>query len=111
MAGAARLGDSMIGMAGEHADHKERPHNPAAISGTIAYNCSSNVFINGRAAASVGSGTAEGCSCCGSGIGTVITGSGKVFINGRPAARNGDAVAPHAGTGNITSGSSNVIIA
>ena len=36
--------------------------------------------------------------------------SGNVFINGIAAARLGDALAPHSGTGNISSGSGNVFI-
>ena len=36
--------------------------------------------------------------------------SGDVFINGRPAARIGDALAPHSGSGEISSGSGDVLI-
>ena len=36
--------------------------------------------------------------------------SGNVFINGRPAARIGDALAPHSGSGEISSGSGDVLI-
>lgn len=110
MAGAARFGDAIHGVAGEHGDHLI-PHDSVVISGSISGNCSSNVYINGRPAATVGSTTTEADGCCGGGMGRVLTGSSKVFINGRPAARNGDMLAPHAGSASISSGSSNVDIA
>ena len=110
MAGAARLGDAILGTAGEHSGHTV-PHSPVTISGSISGNCSDNVFINGKPAATVGSITTENDACCGSSNGTIAVGSNKVFINGKPAARIGDALAPHTGTASITGGSSNVIIA
>lgn len=109
MAGAARLGDAILGTAGEHSGHIV-PHSPVVISGSISGNCSGNVFINGKPAATVGSITTENDECCGSSNGVVAVGSDKVFINGKPAARIGDALAPHTGTASIVSGSDNVII-
>ena len=110
MPAAARLNDSVLGMtAGEHSGHSP-PHPPEQFSGEISGGCSANVFINGRPAAVVGSITTERDGCCGSSQGTVAAGSGSVFINGLPAARLGDALAPHSGTGNITSGSADVFI-
>lgn len=47
---------------------------------------SSNVFINGRPAATVGSQTE-----CG---GTIVTGSSSVFINGKPVATGSSIVTP-----------------
>ena len=110
MAGAARLGDAILGVAGEHSGHDD-PHSSVTISGSISGNCSGNVFINGKPAATVGSITTENDACCGASSGAVATGSSKVFINGKPAARNGDVLAPHAGSASIVDGSSNVIIA
>ena len=109
MAGAARLGDTISGIAGEHSGHIT-PHSSVAISGNINGKCSDNVFINGKPAAFVGSTTIEYDACCGSSNGKVATGSSKVFINGKPAARIGDKLLPHTGTANITGGSDNVFI-
>ena len=109
MAGAARLGDTISGIAGEHSGHIT-PHSSVAISGNINGKCSNNVFINGKPAATVGSTTIEYDACCGSSNGKVATGSSKVFINGKPAARIGDKLSPHTGTANIIEGSSNVFI-
>lgn len=111
MAGAARLGDAILGMAGEHSGHFEPPCSSVTISGSISGNCSNNVYINGKPAATVGSTTAERDSCCGGSSGRISTGSNKVFINGKSAARTGDALSPHAGIASITGGSDNVIIA
>jgi Uncharacterized conserved protein len=60
---------------------------------------SSDVFINGMSAATVGSGTGCGAS--------VAVGSGTVTINGKPAAVLGSATT-HGGV--IVSGSGNVLI-
>lgn len=110
MPGAARLNDSVTGTtAGEHSGHSP-PHSPETFSGEISAGCSGNVFINGRPAATVGSVTTERDGCCGSSQGAVAAGSLTVFINGRPAARIGDALAPHSGSGEISSGSGDVLI-
>lgn len=110
MPGAARLNDGVAGTtAGEHSGHAP-PHPPESFSGEISAGCSGNVFINGLPAATVGSVTTERDGCCGSSNGKVAAGSSSVFINGKPAARMGDALAPHSGSGNITSGSGDVLI-
>lgn len=107
---AARLNDAVTGTtAGEHSGHVP-PHPPETFTGEISGGCSSNVFINGRPAATVGSITTERDSCCGSSNGSVAAGSGSVFINGRPAARLGDALNAHSGSGTISGGSGNVFI-
>lgn len=107
---AARLNDSIQGTtAGEHTGHPAA-HGPLPITGNISGNCSPDVFINGRAAAYIGSITTENDACCGSSQGAVGEGSGSVFINGLPAARLGDALNAHNGTGAISSGSGDVII-
>lgn len=107
---AARLNDSVAGTTdGEHSGHVP-PHSPEPFTGEISAECSGDVFINGRPAATVGSVTTERDGCCGSSKGTVAAGSGTVFINGKSAARNGDALSPHSGTGNISSGSGDVLI-
>lgn len=64
---------------------------PAARQGdpagnTIVRDGSSNVTINGRPAAAVGSQT--GCG------GTIVTGSSSVFINGKPAATGSSIATP-----------------
>ena len=110
MPGAARLGDAVAGTtAGEHTGHVP-PHPPMAFSGEISGSCSSNVFINGLPAATVGSVTTERDGCCGSGQGSVAVGSGSVFINGKPAARKGDDLNAHNGSGQVAAGSGDVFI-
>lgn len=107
---AARLNDSVTGTtAGEHSGHTE-PHPPETFSGEISSGCSGDVLINGMPAATVGSVTTERDSCCGSSKGAVAAGSSTVFINGKPAARQGDALAPHSGSGKISAGSPDVFI-
>lgn len=136
MAGAARVGDTITGMTtGTHHYHYEdncweEPvwnedgthsgyttvcgdpilvYDPAVpITGTITTG-SSNVYIDGRKAAFVGSTTSES-DAYDSGTGVVSGGSTKVYINGNRAARNGDTVTPHSGTASINSGSSQVFI-
>ena len=110
MAGAARQGDSVLGITvGEHAGHAH-PHSPMQFTGTVSGGCSSNVYVNGRPAAMVGSSTIERDGCCGAGTGNIVGGSSSVFINGSPAARDGDALRAHSGKGIVNSGSDNVII-
>lgn len=110
MPAAARLNDSVSGTtSGEHSGHIV-PHEPETFTGEITSACSRNVFINGRPAATVGSGTTERDSCCGSSQGSIAVGSASVFINGKPAARLGDALNAHSGEGTVTSGSDNVFI-
>ena len=98
MPGAARITDAVDGTtAGEHSGHVP-PHSPEPFSGEISGGCSPTVRINGLAAATVGSTTAERDGCCGSSQGAVGAGSGTVRINGKPAAKNrkgraGDSVA------------------
>ena len=110
MPAAARFGDAVEGItAGEHSGHIHS-HSPMAFSGNITGNCSTNVFINGLAAATKGSQTTERDSCCGSSTGSVSGGSSTVFINGKPAARQGDDLNAHSGAGTIATGSPNVLI-
>lgn len=115
MAGAARKGDSISGTTDSNHviigyDGEGSPiYGSSSISGSISGNCSSNVFINGQQAAFVGSTTTE-TDQQDMGSGSISSGSSKVYINGNRVARNGDAISPHTGTANITSGSSNVII-
>lgn len=109
MPGAARLNDSIQGTTGgEHTGHV--PLMVPCLSLDKSPGCSGDVNINGQPAATVGSTTTELDACCGSNSGAVAAGSGSVFINGKPAARLGDALAPHSGTGSISSGSSDVLI-
>ncbi len=110
MAQAARLGDAVTGTtAGEHSGHVP-PHPPEQFSGEISGGCSGDVFINGTPAAVAGSTTTERDGCCGSSAGKVASGSSSVFINRKPAVRFGDDLAPHSGSGKITSGSRDVLI-
>jgi len=107
---AARLNDSVQGTTGgEHNGHIV-PHAPMQFTGEITGACSGDVFINGQPAATVGSITTERDNCCGSSQGSVAVGSGSVFINGKPAARLGDELSAHSGSGNISSGSGDVLI-
>lgn len=111
MAGAARFNDPVQGTtAGEHSGHGMNPHPPLTFTGEISGGCSSNVFINGIAAATKDSVTTERDSCCGSSNGSVAVGSSSVFINGKPAARIGDALNAHSGAGAIIGGSGDVLI-
>ena len=90
MPGAARITDAVDGTtAGEHSGHVP-PHSPEPFSGEISGGCSPTVRINGLAAATVGSTTAERDGCCGS--------------------RLGDTLNPHSGSGSITGGSGTVRI-
>lgn len=108
MPSAARITDSIRGTtAGEHSGHRHA-HGPLPISGEISGGCSGDVFVNGLAAATLGSVTTERDACCGSSYGSVGAGSGSVFVNGKPAARVGDALNAHNGTGKISGGSGNV---
>ena len=110
MPAAARLNDRVDGTtAGEHTGHIP-PHGPEPFTGEISGAYSPDVYINGIAAAVVGSITTERDECCGSSAGAVAVGSGTVKINGSPAARLGDALAPHSGSGTITAGSGSVRI-
>lgn len=107
---AARLYDTVRGITGgEHSGHIP-PHAPMVFTGEISGNVSSKVFVNHRPAAWVASITTERDACCGSSNGIVAKGSSKVFIQGRPAARIDDPLAPHSGTGKVTSGSKNVFM-
>lgn len=113
MSGVARLGDSITGTTtGEHHGHYnedgEPIHGVGTITGSISSNCSSNVYVNGKPVAFVGSSTTE-YDNCGTGYGKVATGSSKVYVNGKPIARNGDSISAHNGSARISSGSSNVI--
>ena len=102
MAGAAALGDSVSGA------HLSEEDGTIYYSGYISGGCSTKVFIEGKAAAFVGSYTTESDSEC-SGYGAVSSGSSKVFIEGHSAARAGDSVYGHKGSGTIVSGSGKVI--
>lgn len=111
MAAAARLHDRISGTtAGEHSGHIIAVHGPEVFEGEISGGCSDTVCINGIAAATAGSTTAERDSCCGESVGSVAAGSRSVRIGGKAAARVGDALAAHSGTGSITAGSETVRI-
>lgn len=87
-------------------------YTSAPVTGTINGG-SSNVFINGNAAANDSSTTSEQVSCpspysgVSSGTGDVVS-SSTVFVNGIPIAHNGDSVTHFSGNGTVTSGSSTV---
>jgi len=72
---------------------------PLPFNGTITTNLSTNVFIQGKPAATVNSGamntpphipTGGSFSKPPTNQGKILTGSTGVFINGKPAARQGD---------------------
>ena len=113
MAGIVTLGDTILGeTTGEHHGHVDDEGNPlheaGVLTGTITGNCSSNVFINGKPVAYLGSTTTEEDNC-GEGVGVLSIGYDKVLVNGNPVARLGDSTEPHDGTAVITSASSNVL--
>ena len=111
MPGAARLSDTMNDTPYvEHSGHTQ-PCKGGIMTGHISAGCSSNVTINGIAAATVDSITSEYDACCGGRSGKVTSGSSIVNINGKPAARCGDTITTHTGTTTTISGcSSNVSI-
>lgn len=111
----ARVGDIISGTA-----HIEDNVPLSTVSPYISriYSGSSNVFINGSPAAYVGCTTIEYDGMHVNSEGELVpqygktgpTGSQKVFINGIPACRMGDAISPHSGSAEITTGSPNVFI-
>ncbi|MNB98290.1 PAAR motif protein [compost metagenome] len=100
----------------------------AKITGNV--NASSNVYINGSPAVTVGDSTTEQWTAdpapyahnggtitsispgtSGSGSGTVTIGSSNVFVNGKPLAYEGSTVTTHLGnTTTIAEGSNNVFV-
>jgi uncharacterized Zn-binding protein involved in type VI secretion len=111
---AARIDDTIIGnFTSEHNGHYDRwgtpYHNGGSLTGKISVG-SSNVFINGKSAATMNSKTEENDVCCGTSYGSVSGGSSTVFVNGKPIARKGDAISAHNGTATINSSSPNVFI-
>lgn len=104
MPGAARLGDI--------ANCPLDSHGCIACShSTIGpiVQASDNVFINGKPAAYLGCRGIHGI-CCGPNTFEIAEGAPSVFINGYPAARIGDRTSHCGGSGEIKTGSSNVII-
>lgn len=70
---------------------------------------SGDVSINGKPAAHVGCSGIHGV-CCGPNTFAIADGAPSVFINGYPAARIGDRTSHCGGSGEIKTGSGNVII-
>lgn len=104
MPGAARLGDIVTCPLDSHGC-LSCPHN---TTGPILQG-SKDVYINGKPAAYVGCKGIH-AACCGSNTFTIAEGAPTVFINGYPAARIGDRTANCGGSGEIITGSSDVII-
>ncbi|MFI6821627.1 PAAR domain-containing protein [Micromonospora sp. NPDC050187] len=103
---AAKLGDKVVGT-DTHIIMVPSPGGPVPtptpmpFSGTIATGCSTDVLIEGKPAAVVGSGAQNAPPHVPTGgpfqvpptnQGTVLAGSPTVLINGKPAARHGDKV-------------------
>ncbi len=105
---AAKLGDRVVGM-DVHIVLMPSPTGPVPTPVTLPFNgviqgkVSTNVFIEGKPAATVGSVAfntpphippppATGFQKPPSNRGTIFSGSRTVFINGKPAARAGDPV-------------------
>lgn len=113
MLGIARLNDTIAGVfTSEHGGHYTKEGSPIHPSGTItgyiANNCSTKVFIKSLPVAIVGSITEE-TDACTNGQGTVSSGSPRIFIKGVPVARLTDEVTPHTtGSASITSASDKV---
>jgi uncharacterized Zn-binding protein involved in type VI secretion len=104
MPGAARLGDIVNCPLDSHGCIA-CPHN---VTGVIVQG-SKDVFINGKPAAFLR------CSgihapCCGPNTFDIAEGAPTVFINGYPAARIGDRTSHCGGSGEIKTGSGDVII-
>jgi len=93
MAGAARKDDTTTG-------HGGFPQQTVLVG-------SSNVFINGKPAVTVGDSVSSHADSDGSHDGTVSQGSPNVFVNGKPKARVGDSVSCG---GTIATGSNNVSV-
>ncbi|WDZ87012.1 PAAR domain-containing protein [Micromonospora cathayae] len=103
---AAKLGDKVVGT-DTHIIMIPSPVGPVPtptpmpFAGTIATGCSTDVLIEGKPAAVVGSGAVNSPPHVPTGgpfqvpptnQGTVLAGSPTVLINGKPAARHGDKV-------------------
>lgn len=104
MPGAARLGDIVKCPLDSHGC-VACPHG---VTGKIVQ-ASNNVFINGKPAAYLGCKGIHGV-CCGPNTFEIAEGAPNVFINGYPAARIGDRSSHCGGSGEIETGSSDVII-
>jgi uncharacterized Zn-binding protein involved in type VI secretion len=103
---AAKLGDKVVGtdthiiMIPSPAGPVPTP-TPMPFAGTITTGCSTDVLIEGKPAAVVGSGAQNAPPHVPTGgpfqvpptnQGTVLAGSPTVLVNGKPAARHGDKV-------------------
>ncbi|SCL35140.1 Zn-binding Pro-Ala-Ala-Arg (PAAR) domain-containing protein, incolved in TypeVI secretion [Micromonospora pallida] len=103
---AAKLGDKVVGN-DTHIIMVPSPGGPVPtptpmpFAGTITTGCSTDVLIEGKPAAVVGSGAVNSPPHVPTGgpfqvpptnQGTVLAGSPTVLINGKPAARHGDKV-------------------
>ncbi|MEV0325501.1 PAAR domain-containing protein [Micromonospora echinospora] len=103
---AAKLGDKVVGT-DTHIIMVPSPGGPVPtptpmpFAGTITTGCSTDVLIEGKPAAVVGSGAVNSPPHVPTGgpfqvpptnQGTVLAGSPTVLINGKPAARHGDKV-------------------
>lgn len=103
---AAKLGDKVVGT-DVHIVMMPSPTGPIPtptpmpFAGTIAKGCSTDVLIEGKPAAILGSGavnlpphipTGGPFQSPPNNQGTIMAGSPTVLINGKPAARNGDKV-------------------
>jgi uncharacterized Zn-binding protein involved in type VI secretion len=103
---AAKLGDKVVGT-DTHVVMVPSPGGPVPtptpmpFAGTIVKGCSTDVLIEGKPAAVVGSGAVNAPPHLPTGgpfqkpptnDGTVLAGSALVLINGKPAARHGDKV-------------------
>ncbi|NTW28825.1 MAG: hypothetical protein HGA39_05610 [Coriobacteriia bacterium] len=81
------------------ADAHGDPGDPHPVTGPITSG-SSNVFINGKAAARVGD-TGVHAACSGPNTFTIAGGDSEVLINGKPAAKIGSTTRHCGGTGTI----------
>ncbi|MEU4569429.1 PAAR domain-containing protein [Micromonospora sp. NPDC023956] len=103
---AAKLGDKVVGT-DTHIIMVPSPGGPVPtptpmpFAGTITTGCSTDVLIEGKPAAVVGSGAQNAPPHVPTGgpfqvpptnQGTVLAGSPTVLVNGKPAARHGDKV-------------------
>lgn len=111
MPAVALVGDEILGMtAGEHSGHIDPPHPPLTITGYILSSAQSKAFLGGILLSVTPSVTMEFDGCCGSSTGLTAEASSKMFVEGMPVNRLGDAIAPHNGTAEISTGHDKMMV-
>ena len=99
-----RLGDSSEAKIDSHGC----PASPHSVNGP-AVTGSADVLVNHKPALRMGDQGIH-AACCGPNMWVAVKGSGTVFINHRPAHRKGDLDMHCGGPGQLTEGSSDVLV-